>query len=227
MLRTDVHSHLMPGVDDGSRSPVETVAMARGLVELGVERLYLTPHQFKLENRFDAEELVRRTEDVARLLAGAGIALEVRPGAEHFYGEALLDAISGGPGLVTFEWEKDPCLLVELPMHQPSVGVRRVGEAILRRGIRPVLAHPERTAGISRDLDRARGWHEAGWSFQLNLLSLVGRHGAEAEEVARELLAAGLYEFVGSDLHRPAELPYLRDAHAAFRTLAAGHGVAS
>jgi tyrosine-protein phosphatase YwqE len=219
MLTTDFHSHLMPGVDDGSRSPVETVAMARGLSELGVSRVYLTPHQFRLGNSFTAEELARRTDEVARLLAGAGIPLEVRCGAEHYYGEELLDAVGGRGELVPFELEEEPCLLVELPLHQPAVGVRRMGEALLRRGIRPVLAHPERTAGLSRDHDRARGWREAGWRFQLNLLSLVGRHGPEAEHLARLFLAEGLYDFAGSDLHRPSELAHLREAHHAFRAL--------
>jgi len=219
MLATDIHSHLMPGVDDGSRSPVETVAMARGLAELGVRLIYLTPHQFKLGNRFVPAELARRTGEVARLLEGASVSLEVRCGAEHYYGEELLDAIAGGEELATFESDGERSLLVELPMNQPSVGVRRVGEALLRRGVRPVLAHPERTAGISRDYDRARGWREAGWRFQLNLLSLVGRHGPEARDVSRAFLEDGFYEFTGSDLHRPAELDWLRGAHDAFRAL--------
>ncbi len=219
MLATDIHSHLMPGVDDGSRSPVETVAMARGLAELGVRRVYLTPHQFRLGNSFQAVELTRRTDEVARLLEDAGTPLEVRCGAEHYYGEELLDAIGGRGELVTFDWEDESCLLVELPLHQPAVGVRRVGEALLRRGIRPILAHPERTAGLSRDCDRARGWRDAGWRFQLNLLSLVGRHGREAEEVGRALLGDGLYDFAGSDLHRPGDLGCLREAHDAFRAL--------
>lgn len=219
MLAADVHSHLMPGVDDGSRSPVETVAMARGLAEIGVRRVYLTPHQFRLGNSFEAAELRRRTDEVARLLAGAGIPLEVGCGAEHYYGEELLDAVGGRGELIPFDWEGERCLLVELPLHQPSVGVRRVGEALLGRGIRPVLAHPERTAGLSRDPDRVHGWRDAGWRFQLNLLSLVGRHGREAEEVSKALLGEGLYDFVGSDLHRPSEIPYLRSAHEAFRAL--------
>jgi protein-tyrosine phosphatase len=220
MLTKDVHSHLMPGVDDGSKSPVETVAMARGLADLGVGTVYLTPHQFRLGNRFDVLELKRRTDEVWRLLARAAVPLEVRCGAEHYYGEELLDAVTNGVELVTFDWDGEECLLVELPLHQPAVGVCQVGQALVRRGIRPVLAHPERTAGISRDWGRVRGWRDAGWRFQLNLLSLVGRHGPEAEDVSRSLLAEGLYDFTGSDLHRPAELGWLREAHAAFRSLA-------
>ncbi|MFI5402572.1 MAG: CpsB/CapC family capsule biosynthesis tyrosine phosphatase, partial [Planctomycetota bacterium] len=150
MLDHDFHSHLMPGVDDGSKSPVETVAMARGLVEIGVKRVTLTPHQFRLGNSFSAAELQRRTEEVTRLLEGAGVPLEVRCGAEHFYGEELLDAVGGRGELVPFDRDGLSHLLVELPLNQPAVGVRRFGEALVRRGLKPVLAHPERTAGLSR-----------------------------------------------------------------------------
>jgi protein-tyrosine phosphatase len=193
--------------------------MARGLSELGVTRVYLTPHQFRLGNRFAVADLDRRTEGVVRILAGACVPIEVRCSAEHYYGEELLDAVAGRGDLVPFEWEDESCLLVELPIHQPAVGVRRVGEALVRRGIRPVLAHPERVAGLSRDRDRVRGWRDAGWRFQLNLLSLVGRHGPEAEDLSKLFLAEGLYTFAGSDLHRPSELPHLREAHRAFREL--------
>jgi tyrosine-protein phosphatase YwqE len=219
MLSLDLHSHLMPGVDDGSQSPVETVAMARGLADLGVRRVYLTPHQYKLGNRFDPAELDRRTAEVARLLADARVPIEVGRGAENYYSEALLDAIARGEELATFDRDGERGILVELPMNQPAVGVRRVGEALARRGLLPVLAHPERTQGLSRDPARARGWRDAGWRFQLNLLSLVGRHGPEARELSRAFLRDGLYDFAGSDLHRPAELDWLRAAHDAFRAL--------
>jgi len=222
MLHRDLHSHLMPGIDDGSRSPVETIAMARGLAELGVERVYLTPHQFKLGNRLAADDVRRRADEVARLLQDAGVALEVRASAEHYYGEDLLDAIAGHRELVTFECDGRPCLLVELPMTQPAVGVRRVGEALVRRGITPVLAHPERTAGLHRERHRLHDWLDAGWKLQLNLLSLVGGHGREAEALGTRLLQEGCYDFVGSDLHRPSGLRWLREAHEAFRSIRTG-----
>ncbi len=222
MLRHDFHSHLMPGVDDGSRSPVETIAMAGGLAELGVERVYLTPHQYKLGNAFTAFEIKRRTDEVWRVLARAAVSIEVRAGAEYYYGERLLEAIASGEELITFEWEDEECLLVELPMHQPAIGVRRVGAALLRRGIRPVLAHPERTAGLAREYGRVHGWIDAGWRLQLNLLSLVGRHGGPAEEMAYAMLEDGLYACTGSDLHRPAGLPWLRQAHDVFRSVLEG-----
>lgn len=222
MLRTDFHTHLMPGIDDGSRSPVETIAMARGLKELGVERVYLTPHQFKLGNRLELLEIQRNTDEVWRVLARADVEIEVCRGAEYYYGEDLLDALAGGGELITFAWDGEECLLVELPMNQPVVGVRRIAEALLRRDIRPVMAHPERTSGLPREFDRVERWRDAGWRLQLNLLSLVGRHGSEAEDLAHLMLEDGLYDCVGSDLHRPTELNWLRQAHEAFRAITEG-----
>jgi tyrosine-protein phosphatase YwqE len=222
LLANDIHSHVMPGIDDGSRGPVETVAMARGLAELGVTRLHLTPHQFKLGNRLTLEDVARRTDEVARLLADAGVELEVRRGAEYFYGEELLDAIAGGAELITFEHDGAEHLLVELPMHQPAIGVRRVGAALAQRGIRPVLAHPERTQGLEHEYERIATWLDAGWALQLNLLSLTGRHGGHAARLARRLLADDAYAFTGSDIHRPAEVAGVREAHAAFRSITEG-----
>ena len=219
MLKTDFHSHLIPGVDDGSRGAVETVAMARGLVDLGVERIHLTPHQYRMGNEFDVAELRKHTDEVWRMLARGNIPLEPVRGAEYYYGERLVDAIAGGEELITFEHEGETCILIELPMRAPAVGVRRVGAALIRRGIRPVMAHPERTQSLAHEPARIDRWLDAGWCLQLNLLSLVGAHGNDARELSRDFLADGLYDFTGSDIHRPAELPTLREAHRIFLEL--------
>jgi len=143
MLRSDLHTHLMPGVDDGSRSAVETVAMAKGLAALGVERVYLTPHQFKLGNELDVVDVKRRTDAVWRILARAEVSIEVRAGAEYYYGERLLDALAREEPLITFEWEGRESILVELPMHHPAVGVRRVPGPVGHPGREDVLPDRE------------------------------------------------------------------------------------
>jgi tyrosine-protein phosphatase YwqE len=202
----------MPGVDDGARGAIETIAMARGLHELGVRRLHLTPHQFRLGNDFPLAEVQRRTDEVWRLLARAEIPLEVTRGAEYYFGERFVDAVLAGGELITSDIDGAPHLLVELASDQPPFGVTRVGEALRRRGIVPVLAHPERIRALEGGVDRLLRWREAGWRMQLNLPSLAGRHGAEARDLAFEALDEGIYDFAGSDLHRPADLEPLREA---------------
>ena len=219
MLHVDFHSHLIPAVDDGSRAAVDTVAMARGLEELGVKRVHLTPHQFRMGNAFDVMELRKLTDEVWRVTARAGIQIEFVRGAEYYYGEQLMDAVLGEQELITFEHNGETCVLIELPLRGPAIGVRRIGEALVRRRIRPVMAHPERGEALAADPERIERWWDAGWRFQLNLMSLVGRYGPDARRRAMEFLDDDLYDFAGSDMHRPSDLPALRDAHEVMKRM--------
>jgi len=219
-LRTDLHAHLVPGVDDGSRSSMETISMAKGLRGLGIRRVHVTPHQFRFGNDFTVEELERMAADVRQLLALALVELEVVAGAEYCYGARLLDALEHDEELMTFRFGDEPCVLIELPLRQPVAGVRNVAAALRRRGIRPVMAHPERLDRSLVNRDRVLGWFQAGWSFQVNLLSFVGYHGEEAASLAREMLREGSVLGVGSDIHRPSELGLLARAFGRYRQLA-------
>ncbi len=219
-LELDLHTHLVPGVDDGSRGGPETVAMARGLASLGVRRVHLTPHQYRFGNEFTPVDARAQAAQVRDLLARAGIALEVEAGAEYFYGSRLLAALERDEPLIATAVGPERCVLIELPFDRPVVGVRRLGTALRRRGLRPVLAHPERLGALLPPRARLDEWRRAGWQFQLNLLSLSGFHGEEPRAVASALLREGLVDHVGSDLHRPSDLDMLARAHETWRRLA-------
>ena len=121
--------------------------------------------------------------------------------------------------LIRYEHKGLNYVLIELPFGRPAAGVRRLAQVLQRRGINPVMAHPERCAADGTRIDRLLGWRNAGWLFQLNLRSLVGEYGAETRKLATELLAQQQYHFAGSDLHRPWELDQLRRAHHAVQNL--------
>ena len=212
-LAIDFHTHLVPGVDDGSRSPSETVSMARGLAALGVRRVHLTPHQFRCGNRFDADAVAQHADGVRRLIAEAGVALQVVAGAEYCLGRRFLEAVERDE-LWGFPHDGRDHLLAEFPPGQPFVGARAVARLLGQRGFVPVLAHPERYGLDLRELEQLR---DAGWRFQVNLPSLVGRYGRDARGTADALVARGWADFFGSDLHRPGDLAALRNAHAAYR----------
>lgn len=228
---TDVHCHLLPAVDEGSRSLSESLAMARALEALGVRTVHATPHQFRFATDPAPATVRARTDDVARHLRAAGCALDVRPGAEYLVSERLLDALDAGEELLTWSHltagGAATCVLVELPLRAPVVNVDRVAALFLRRGLQPVMAHPERVAALATDPGRARAWRGAGWRFQLDLLSLAGTYGRTADELARAYLDDGLYDHVGSDLHRSTQLDDLVDAHRALRAWSAPETPAS
>ena len=106
---------------------------------------------------------------------------------------------------------------MELPFRGPLELSEQVAEAIEAAGLAPVIAHPERSATVQEDLERARGYAERGWLLQLNATSLTGRHGPGPERAAWWLVEEGLASLVGSDGHRPSRPPFLDEAHALVR----------
>jgi protein-tyrosine phosphatase len=212
-------------MDEGSRDVAESRAMLRTLVGLGVRRVHATPHQYRFGARRTAAEIAARTEALRQEIGRDAPDVEIVPAAEHLYGERLLTAVERGEELVTWPLPNGGGvrgILVELPLREPVIGVERVGAALLRKEIRPVLAHPERVEAAMGGLERSRSWRAAGWELQLDLLSLVGAYGRGAERSAREHLAAGLYAWVGSDLHRASQLPALERAHREYERLTQG-----
>jgi protein-tyrosine phosphatase len=220
VLSLDVHCHILPSVDEGSRSLEEIVVMARALASLGVERVHATPHQFRFGCLRTTEEVEARVADLQRTLDAHAIPLRVLPGGEHYYGDELLDALQSGDGLLSTEVadgaRRTRVLLVELPLEAPVVGVEEVATLAAGRGLLPIMAHPERTASVAADPGRVLPWRAAGWTFQLDLLSLVGGYGRDAQRAARRLLDEGTYHFVGSDLHRARQISSLERAHEEF-----------
>lgn len=222
-LVNDVHCHLIPGVDEGSRTFGESLQMARALERLGVTAVHATPHQFRFGNDRSSDELRHLTGALVEHLRSAGVGLRVVPGAEYLLGERLLDALDRDEDLLTWSRVSEDgaarCVLVELPLRAPVVNVDRIATLFVRRGLEPVMAHPERVAALADDPHRIRAWHEAGWRFQLDLLSLSETYGPVPAALADLFLSQGLYDHVGSDLHRASQLDDLEAAHATLRAL--------
>ncbi len=222
----DFHNHVLPGVDDGARDPEQGVAALRAFREQSVGTVIATPHldasiterSALLEGRlaaFDAalealEEALAGSE-----LGGAEPALRLERGVE-----LKLDAPEPQLGDPRIRLAGTRFVLVEFPAFQmPPYGARQLA-AIRDEGWVPVLAHPERYAGVADALDRAAGWREAGAYFQLNGGSLVGYYGPQVEEAAWGLLEAGWVDYLSSDYHARG-VPDVRAACSAIQRTAA------
>lgn len=223
MLHTDVHCHVLPAIDDGSRTAAESLLMARGLADLGVRRLHATPHQFRMGNDLDPAWVRDRVAALQEEFRAQGVELELHASAEHLFSERLLEALERGEPMLSWsggENGAEECLLIELPIREPVVGVSALARRLAQRGVVPVMAHPERIQMVQRKPSLLETWRQAGWRYQLDLLSLVGGYGRHATWVSTELMRLGAYSFVGSDLHRPSQLQSLARAHDRFRQLA-------
>lgn len=205
---TDLHSHVCPGIDDGSPNRERSVILVRGMWELGFRRMIVTPHV--------TDEIFPNTPDILsssyyRLtdaVEAAGIPMEFKYSAEFRMDDLFNDLLRANlvrplPGgkyiLVECGWLQPPLYLSELIY-------------TLRNdyGWIPILAHPERYPYYQRNTDRYLELHEAGMLFQVNLLSLAGHYDSACKKAAEWLLENNLVSFVGSDLHRSSHLDSIR-----------------
>ena len=197
--RTDCHCHILPGLDDGSRSLEESVALAGKQVEWGFRKAVCTSHRVgKYPNQ--PGPVIAASRMLQEELDRRGIPLELVPSMEYrLIPETWPETLQEGWLL---PWEGNH-ILIELPIHKASRIGNIVPEDEVRRlldmGYQPVLAHPERYLYL--DMERYRSIKEAGALFQRNIGSLEGLYGEAVSVRTEALLAEGMYDLRGTDLH--------------------------
>jgi protein-tyrosine phosphatase len=197
----DLHSHVLPGVDDGPATIEDSLAMARAAVADGVRWLAATPH-VRADFPTDAETMERLVRVVRDMIDDAGIELELLPG-----GEIALERLEvlSSEELRRFGLGGNPrYLLVEFPYTGWPLGVEEQLFALRAQEFVPVLAHPERNREVQADPARLEPIVRSGCLVQVTAASLDGRLGASSATCGRALVEGGLAHLVASDAHLPA-----------------------
>ncbi|MBF6607617.1 MAG: histidinol phosphatase [Flavobacterium sp.] len=204
---TDIHSHLLPGIDDGAKSFDDTFKLIVGLQDMGFSQFVTTPHiiQHVWENTRPSIEEVHADTQVK--LKANSFGLPFRAAAEYMMDGDFLNHLAEG-NMLTLGANY---ILVEMSYLNPPIQLYDVIFEIQLAGYIPVLAHPERYSYYHRNFEEFGKLRNAGCKFQLNLLSTVGYYGKGVTECAARLLKSGFIDFTGSDVHHKAHL-------AAFRT---------
>ena len=197
----DLHTHILPGVDDGARTLDDALGMARAAVADGIRVVAATPH-VRDDFPTTAATMERGVAELRQALAAAGVALDVRPGGEIALGE--LDRL-GPDGLARFGLGGNPAyVLLEFPyVGWPLALAGRVHD-LVARGVTPVLAHPERNADVQAQPERLRPLVLGGALVQVTAASLDGRTGKRTRQAGLVLVRAGLAHLVASDAHTSA-----------------------
>lgn len=203
----DLHCHILPGVDDGAPSAKAACAMARHALRNGVDTIVATPHR----NLYGAR-LGHRPSDTERvlglfraLLRQRGIPLTVLPGAELFAHRSNLRQLLDTNCYMTLN--RSRYLLVEFNFNESAREISALLDMVARRGLIPVVAHPERYAAVQLLPSLVTEWFANGYVIQLNKGSLLGRLGEGAERTAWLLLREGLADVIASDAHDPVHRP--------------------
>ena len=221
----DLHCHFLPGVDDGAANIEEALSLARAASANGITHAVMTPHIHAgvFDNR--KSELLGHVEKFRAALQRVGIPLGISLGGEVRIGHELVELLAEDeiPFLGTLNGEK--LFLLELPHGNVPVGADRLVDWLRARGIRPLIAHPERNKDVMRNLEKIHPFVKAGCLLQVTAGSVTGAFGAQAQTRARELLERDWVFAVATDAHnlehRPPDLAQARavlDAHFGART---------
>jgi protein-tyrosine phosphatase len=204
----DVHSHVVPSGDDGAQRIIEGRGLCREAARHGTAVLYATPHVWPhLVLTEEREHLVRAN---FAELTSEELGLELRLGFELTPAPPLLEQ-----DLRRYVLDGTNAVLIEVPFTGGERLLVEICELMEEQGLQPVIAHPERTEAVLDKPSLAREFAERGWLLQVNGSSLTGRHGAEIESLAWDLVDESLVGLVGSDGHRGTRPAVLDDAYRA------------
>jgi protein-tyrosine phosphatase len=206
-LGTDMHSHLVPGIDDGSPDEATSLELIRGMAALGYKKIVTTPHILWEVYPNTPEIITKGSEDLKPLFAEAGIDIEFRAAAEYFIDEHFANDVQAKKPLLTI---KDNLLLVEFSMITAPMDLMDVLFELQIQGYQPLIAHPERYIYLRNRKSFFDDLKNAGCLFQLNLLSLTPHYGTSVQELAAYLLKNEFYAYAGTDLHNARHLQALQ-----------------
>jgi protein-tyrosine phosphatase len=213
----DLHCHWIAGIDDGVKTPEDGLALLRGLKGLGFATVVATPHtrpamfateRAQLEAAYAAMQVhIKAQPD--------GVLPEVALGSEHFFDEIVFARMMQGDCLpyppLSGKMPKRRSILVEFPEYFPAKVADRFAD-LMQRGLRPVLAHPERYRTVWKDDTSLDPLLETGCALLLDVCALVGKYGSASERAAHKLLEEEAYEAACTDAHRPEDIAVVERA---------------
>lgn len=208
-LTTDVHSHLIPGIDDGSKTLDESLYILNELSILGFRKVITTPHI--ISNHYaNTPEIIREgLNSVRSAIRTQAINLEIEAAAEYYVDDAFRKMIDDGDALMTFG---DNLVLIETGFMNQPLDLADLVFKLKSNGYHPVLAHPERYQFLQDSPEKIIKLRESGLLFQINVMSMTGHYSKAAQKIARFLIDKHMVDLLGSDIHHERHLQVYKKA---------------
>lgn len=204
---TDVHCHILPGVDHGSRSVEQSLELLEAQMEMGIHRVILTSHVTAVTFENTRESLTSAFEVLKQAVAEAGLDMELHLSAEYRMDEYFDKEYKAGH-LIAMPGNH---ILLENSFQQELLNLDELLFDMQVQGYKTILAHPERYTYYSRRRKRYEALHNAGARFQVNLLSFTGYFGEEARESALWFARNGMIDYLGTDMHNIKQAHIIMD----------------
>lgn len=204
-MGVDMHSHLIPGIDDGSKDAATSARFIRQLHELGLEKFICTPHIFMELYPNNEGTISPALESLRAELRNQNIPVELSAAAEYMLDPDFDPLMESG----NLRCLKDNLVLVEMSYQVETRNIEKYIFDLNIKGYKPVLAHPERYIYYHNSYGQYQKLRERGCLLQLNLLSLSGYYGKGVRQIGLSLLSDGLIDLCGTDLHHQRHLDAL------------------
>lgn len=206
VINADMHSHLIPGIDDGSENIENSIQMIQGLQLLGFNKLITTPHIMSDSYKNTPEIINNGLQKLKSELAKRNILIELQAAAEYYLDEQFYQTLESEP-LMTFG---DKYILFETSYINKPENLKEVIFKLLSQKYKPVLAHPERYNYLYNDFDEYKKLKETGVLFQININSIFGAYSPMSKKVSEDLIDNNMVDFMGTDAHSMKHIDGLR-----------------
>lgn len=209
-IQVDMHSHFLPGIDDGATNLEESLKLLAAFEKRGYRKVITTPHIIQDLYANTPETILPVLEKVRAAWKETGSSMEIEAAAEYFIDDRFIEMLEEGQPLLTL---KDKLVLVETGFLNEPAYLREVLFKMRLKGYKPVLAHPERYLYLQTKREKVEELFDSGVYLQLNTMSLGGYYGPPALKLAEWMIEQGFVHFLGSDCHRTKHLEPLEKAY--------------
>jgi protein-tyrosine phosphatase len=207
-LQADMHSHILPGIDDGSPDVETSMTLLAGLRDLGLHTFIATPHIFEEIHPNSPETVGGALQRLKTALTAQGQGdVKLKAAAEYMIDDAFSSYYQDGKSLLCVRGKE---VLIEMSYQFERKDLEEQIFQLQLHGYQPILAHPERYNFYHADPKMYKRLKEKGCLFQLNLLSLSGYYGEPVKKMAQNLVKEQQIDYIGTDLHHEKHLKYLR-----------------
>lgn len=206
--QVDLHSHLIPQIDDGSKSMEQSIELIKELKSIGFKKLITTPHTMMHRFPNSKDDILRGFEKLQDEVSKQNIDIKLEVASEYYYDDHFIEQIRK-KDLLTFG---DNHILFEMSYTTPAFGLEQSVYELLKAGYKPILAHPERYTYFAAKPEKYNQLKDLGLQFQLNVNSTDGFYGKKPQQAAKYLIENSLIDFVGSDTHRPNYVEALKQS---------------
>ncbi|MEO9145205.1 MAG: CpsB/CapC family capsule biosynthesis tyrosine phosphatase [Ginsengibacter sp.] len=207
-LSQDIHSHILPGLDDGSPDVETSLELLRSLADAGINKFICTPHIIGDMYHNTPETVNSALSKLRNAIALNGLQVQINAAAEYMLDDHFMELLRKKEPLLTLDKNY---ILTELSYSTAPSKLEEISFEININNYAPLMAHPERYPYYHRNYEAYTRLKELGFSLQVNLLSLTGYYGKNVAKAARYILENNLADFVGTDLHHFNHLKVLTD----------------